>query len=174
MFTVCGPEIESCVGNQTLKGKMCLLPCNGLYADIWDHSLMRTDMMTGRILVYFEYWTSDISGFHMLTQELSQEGLSPWKSGSQERLQQLFATSTKEEVDGVKSFTKSYHKYKRDYVEHFSFDPDEENLGKCILDYPSSFVSSLCAGACAIRGSVHFLRHSNLWWDWKGWEGELL
>ena len=64
----------------------------------------------------------------MLTQELSN-----WKSGSKERLQQMFPTSTKEDEDGVKSFTESYHKYKREYVKSLGFNPDEENLSKCIL-----------------------------------------
>ena len=62
----------------------------------------------------------------MLTQELS-NGVSYWKIGSKERLQQMFATSAKDEENGVKSFTKSYHKYKRDYVKHLNFNPEEEN-----------------------------------------------
>ena len=71
----------------------------------------------------------------MLTQELS-NGVSYWESGSKERLQHMFATSTKEEEDGLKSFTESYHKYKREYVKHLGFNPKEENLSKCILAYP--------------------------------------
>ena len=35
----CGPEKESCVTNQTLKDKSCLVPCTGLYADIADDTL---------------------------------------------------------------------------------------------------------------------------------------
>ena len=71
----------------------------------------------------------------MLTQELS-HGITKysWVSGSKERLQQMFPTSAKEEEDGVKSFTESYHKYKREYVKHLSFNPEEENLSKCTLD----------------------------------------
>ena len=46
----------------------------------------------------------------MLTQELSQ-GVSYWKDGYKERLRQMFSTFTKEEEDGVKSLTESYHKY---------------------------------------------------------------
>ena len=42
MFTYCGPEKESCVGNQTLADKSCLVPCTGLYADIADDSLKQT------------------------------------------------------------------------------------------------------------------------------------
>ena len=50
MFTVCGPEKESCVANQTLKDKSCLVPCAGLYADIEDNSL-QANKMAGRIFV---------------------------------------------------------------------------------------------------------------------------
>ena len=39
MFTVCGPEKESCAAKQILKDKKCLVPCAGLYADIVDNSL---------------------------------------------------------------------------------------------------------------------------------------
>ena len=38
----CGPEKESCVANQTLKDKSCLVPCTGLHADIADDSLKQT------------------------------------------------------------------------------------------------------------------------------------
>ena len=38
-FASCGPEKETCVANQTLKDKNCLVPCDGLYADIEDGSL---------------------------------------------------------------------------------------------------------------------------------------
>ena len=66
----------------------------------------------------------------MMAHELS-NGVSNWKSGSKQRLQQMFPAD--EEEDGVKSFTKSYHKYKRQYVKHLSFNPKEENLSKCVL-----------------------------------------
>ena len=33
----------------------------------------------------------------------------------------------------MKSFTESYHKYKREYLKHLSFNPEEENLSTCIL-----------------------------------------
>ena len=77
-----------------------------------------------------------ISGFHMLTQELS-HGVQDWiwKSGSKNRLQQMFPASTKEEVDGVKSLTEIYHKYKREYVKHLSFNPEEENISKYMFMY---------------------------------------
>ena len=69
----------------------------------------------------------------MLTQELS-NGVKFWKDGSKERLQQMFPTSAEEEEDGMKSFTESYHKYKREYVKHLNFNPEEKNLSRCILD----------------------------------------
>ena len=49
----CGPEKETCVANQTLKDKTCLVPCDGLYADISDDSLkqniesLKQNMVTG-------------------------------------------------------------------------------------------------------------------------------
>ena len=74
-----------------------------------------------------------ISGFHMLTQELI-DGASFWKDGSKERLRQIFPASTKKEVDGLESLAERYHKYKKEYVKHLSFNPKEENLSKCILN----------------------------------------
>ena len=35
-------DVESCVENQTLRDKSCLVPCTGLYADIADDSLEQT------------------------------------------------------------------------------------------------------------------------------------
>ena len=29
-------------------------------------------------------------------------------------------------------------------------------------------------GACPIGGSVHLLWHGIIWWDWEGWEGNVL
>ena len=57
-FNFCGPEKESCVANQTLKDKSCLVPCTGLYADIEDNFLkhtMQENMMTGTILMFIEH-----------------------------------------------------------------------------------------------------------------------
>ena len=45
--SACGPEKETCVANQTLKDKICLVPCDGLYSDIADDSL-KQNMMKGR------------------------------------------------------------------------------------------------------------------------------
>ena len=38
-LTYCGPKNEVCVQNQTLRNQKCLVPCEGLYADIADDSL---------------------------------------------------------------------------------------------------------------------------------------
>ena len=54
-FTFCGPEKESCVGNQTLRDQSCLIPCTGLHADVSDNSVQMTpfdqNVMKGRILM---------------------------------------------------------------------------------------------------------------------------
>ena len=54
------------------------------------------------------------------------------KSEVKEHLLQMFPISADEKVDEVKSFTESYHKYKREYVKHLSFNPEEENLSMSI------------------------------------------
>ena len=40
----CGPEKETCVANVTLKDKECLIPCDGLYADIENFDLRQITM----------------------------------------------------------------------------------------------------------------------------------
>ena len=70
----------------------------------------------------------------MLTQELS-HGVRLWERGSKERLQQMFPASTDEKAHGVKSFTESYHKYKRQYVKNLGLNPEGENLGKVLLKF---------------------------------------
>ena len=90
-----------------------------------------------------------ISGFHILTRELS-HGVSFWKLGySKERLQQMFPMLTEEEEDGLKSLAESYHKYKREYVKHLGFNPEEENLSSHNLNSQYPFAFSFYAGACA-------------------------
>ena len=85
----------------------------------------------------------------------------------------MFPTLAEEKVDEVKPLMESYNKYKREYVKYLSFSPGEENLSEQHFNLSSWFVSSFGAGACTTWGSVHLLRHSNLWWDWEGREGEL-
>ena len=55
------------------------------------------------------------------------------KSEVKEHLLQMFPTLADVKVDEVKSFTESYHKYKREYVKHLSFNPEDENLSKCVI-----------------------------------------
>ena len=78
------------------------------------------------------------SGFNALTTELSnaftQELYSKERGERILTLQQVFRTPAEENEDGVKSFTEGYHKYKREYVKHLSFNPEEENLSKYVLD----------------------------------------
>ena len=40
----CGPEKETCIANVTLKDKECLIPCDGLYADIENFDLRQFTM----------------------------------------------------------------------------------------------------------------------------------
>ena len=46
-FTPCGPEKGTCIANQTLKDKDCLVHCEGLHADIVENS-ERINMVEGR------------------------------------------------------------------------------------------------------------------------------
>ena len=80
-------------------------------------------------------------GLHILTQELGTLAVGPYawsQSGSKERirvaLQEMFPASIEEKVDKVHSVTESYHKYKREYVKHLSFNPEEDNLSKCFFN----------------------------------------
>ena len=45
-FATCGPEKEICVRNQTLKDQNCLVPCDGLYADVQD-GVLKQNVMKG-------------------------------------------------------------------------------------------------------------------------------
>ena len=143
-FTYCGLEKESCVANQTFKDKSCLVPCTGLYADIADDSQKQTtqafeeNMMKGRYLISTHIWRVSpfqphSSGLHALTHELSQGREIESKERLNVALHQMFPASTDRKADEVKSASESYHKYKRKYVKHLCFNPDNENLSKCFL-----------------------------------------
>ena len=100
-------------------------------------------MISGRILVCLEHITPYASGFNLLS-----HGVSNWEDGFKERLQKMFPASAEKEEYGSNSFTESYaivpkvtesyHKYKREFVKHLCFNPEEENLSKCIFDFSSS------------------------------------
>ena len=74
-----------------------------------------------------------IPGLHALTQELGHGRQIESKERLDAALQQMFPTSAEEEIDEVKSVTEIYHKYKREYAKHLSFNPVSENLSKCSL-----------------------------------------
>ena len=67
----------------------------------------------------------------MLTEEV---GLWVRSEESRDRLhfalQRMFPTSAEKKVDEMKSLTESYYKYKREYLKHLCFNPDNENLSK--------------------------------------------
>ena len=75
-----------------------------------------------------------ISGFYTLTQELT-DGVKYWNNDEHKEriaaLRLMFPNLADQNKDIVKSITAKYHKYKRDYVKHMSFNPDDENLSKC-------------------------------------------
>ena len=75
-----------------------------------------------------------ISGFYTLTQELT-DGIKYWNHDEQKEriaaLRLMFPNLADQNKDIMKSITAKYHEYKRDYVKHMSFNPDDENLSKC-------------------------------------------
>ena len=77
------------------------------------------------------------SGFYALTQTL--EDSLPWGPYESERvliaLQQMFAISADKKEDDLKSFKESYLKYKRKYVKHIGFNPDNDNLSNLTFHY---------------------------------------
>ena len=48
-------------------------------------------------------------------------------------LEQMFPALAESKVGEVARLTKIYHKYKREYVKHLSFDPSNGNLSKCLI-----------------------------------------
>ena len=112
----CGLDKERCVAEQTLNDKNCLVTCDGLYADVEDDSLKKS--------------------VQTLTQELRKGMLNgvKWENGRDQSkenlldaLQQLFPSSEEAKVEEL---TKSYHKYRKEYVKHLIFNPNYPNLSK--------------------------------------------
>ena len=58
-FVTCGPESNTCVANQTLKDKGCLLPCEGLYADITVDTDTFNQNMMKKIILSFQFRTKN-------------------------------------------------------------------------------------------------------------------
>ena len=69
-----------------------------------------------------------ISGFQTISRELGQG-----KAQIEAILRKMFANSTADENVNVKTLTEAYHMYKRKYLEHLSFNPKGEKLGKFIV-----------------------------------------
>ena len=73
VITFCGPEKESCIGNQTFGDESCLVSCTGLYADIVDDSLKQAtqafdqNVIKGRRLMRFTNWSTSIRFPHVDT-----------------------------------------------------------------------------------------------------------
>ena len=60
-------------------------------------------------------------------------GLQEWGQGSKRIeavFQEMFPTSSSE--DGTLIFSETYRKYKRNYVRHLSFNPENQNLSMVI------------------------------------------
>ena len=69
----------------------------------------------------------------LLTKELEKGSRIDSKERLNDALQQMFPASADKKVDEIQSLTESYHKYKREYVKHISFNPEDENLSKFFL-----------------------------------------
>ena len=56
------------------------------------------------------------------------------KSESKDRmiaaLEQMFPALAESDVDDMTVFTESYHKYKKNFVKHLLFNPNNKNLSK--------------------------------------------
>ena len=54
--------------------------------------------------------------------------------GTDAAIQELYQNpSANEKIVDITSVTKAYYNYKKEYVKHLSFSPDEESLSKFIL-----------------------------------------
>ena len=128
-FFSCRLESETCVANQTLKDEKCLVPCDGLYADIADDSdnqNMKKGKKAFTVALYLILIL--ITGLQLLKRYMAawhQEELSV-------ALEQIFPNSSADML----TLTKAYQKYKREYVKHLAFDPEAENLSKqCVHNF---------------------------------------
>jgi len=126
-----------------LKDTDCLVPCDGLYADIVDDSpiqRMKQNMVEG-----FKSLSKgmDKSNSRLLDKlhesadyrtRLNLETLSEEWSQDNKNLQatflQMFPNTWEDDgtFDDVMKLTKAYHNYKKEYVKHLSFAPNEGNM----------------------------------------------
>ena len=68
-FAFCGLEKETCVAKQTLKDTKCLVPCDGLYADIADNYDTTIQNMKKGAQSFATSYCSKSTGFQMISQE---------------------------------------------------------------------------------------------------------
>ena len=116
--------------NQTLEDSSCLVPCDGLYADITDDYLKKDLIKGGQ---YFFDTLNPFQGFHLMNQELSEgvkwnEGLH--KARLQATLKDMFPISAHEKDREAKEAIARYLEYKRNHVKHINFNPNEANFSK--------------------------------------------
>ena len=149
-----------CVKNQTLTNQKCLVPCEGLYADIADDTLSQkldavhavVQQLAGRMWISSPYlllfastlqcWFAFFQAGIQSNEEriviinrnscvLGLENLNQGVKRSNAVLQHLFPSTIKDEnFDIAKRLTKVYHNYKTKYLKHLSFDPEKERLSE--------------------------------------------
>ena len=121
-------------------------------------------------ITFFFFVNFSNSGFRALSSGLPQDSIDREQLLS---LQQLVSTSADGKEAGRESFREQYKRYKESFVKHLRFDPEKPNLSKFLLSkIKLTHLYFRCSyRACSARGSLHFLWHGNLWWDWEGCEG---
>ena len=101
-----------------------MVSCEGLYADIADESLQQT-VMKGNILVMSCASVKHL-GFLSLTQDLDEDS----KRRRLEDLEEIFSSSLDKNDKKLMSLTEEYNQYKRNYIEHIQFDPEDKSLSE--------------------------------------------
>ena len=128
-FALCGLEKETCVAKQTLKDTKCLVPCDGLYADIADNYDTTIQNMKKGAQSFATSYFSKSTGFQIISQEWGTKHV-------EDVLQRMFPNaSEEEETDHLNTLTAAYKKYKMEYVKQLRFNPEEELLSKKLFDY---------------------------------------
>ena len=101
-----------------------MVSCEGLYADIADESLQQT-VMKGNIFVI---WCASVKhpGFLSFTQDLDEDS----RRRRLEELEEIFSSSLEKNDKRLMSLTEEYNQYKRNYLEHIQFDPEDKSLSE--------------------------------------------
>ena len=170
-ITNCGLEKETCVANQTLRDRSCLVSCDGLYADIsdlyqsveslkqnvltglWSLSVQddffpnfvrfpenvariwarwRTSQRLPRILCEKHRYQGDHGSYHLLW-ILGLQELGQGNKRVEPIFQQMFPTFfASEKFDDGLLLSNTYNNYKKNYVKHLTFNPEEEDSSKVV------------------------------------------